>query len=75
MRAVTYLHGSHDLLNLFVVELEYAVEDADLVITQGLLALAMEGKEGLELGFLVGVSFVSAKDIIKELGDGPCDGS
>ena len=71
MRVATYLHRSHNLLDLLVVELKNTVEDTDLVITQRLLALAVEGKEGLQFGLLVGVGFVVAEDVVKQLGDGP----
>ena len=71
MRVATYLHRSHNLLDLLVVELKNTVEDTDLVVTQRLLALAVEGEEGLQFGFLVGVGFVVAEDVVKQLGDGP----
>ena len=71
MRIATYLHRSHNLLDLLVVELKNTVEDTDLVITQRLLALAVEGEEGLQFGFLVGGCFVVAEDVVKQLGDGP----
>ena len=58
-----------------VVELKNTVEDTDLVVTQRLLVLAVEGEEGLQFGLLVGVGFVVAEDVVKQLGDGPRDRS
>ena len=51
---------------MLVVELEDAVEDADLVVAQRLLAVAVELQERLELGFLVRVLVVRAEDVVEE---------
>jgi hypothetical protein len=44
----THLRRRHDLLHVLGVELQHAVEDANLVVTQRLLARAVELEEGLE---------------------------
>jgi hypothetical protein len=42
------LHRCHDLLHVLRVELQHAVEDADLVVAQRLFARSVELEEGLE---------------------------
>lgn len=67
--------GRHDPAHALRVQLQHAIQNADLVVAEGLLTRAMELEEGLELGFFVGVRGVHAKDAVEELGDGPSDGS
>lgn len=49
----TVVNRGHNLLDMAVVERQHTVENDDFVVTQGLLALAMELEEALELGLLV----------------------
>ena len=61
------------MLDLLVVELQNTIEDADFVISQGLLSLTVESEERLEFCFLVRVSLVVAEDVVEKLGNGPCN--
>jgi hypothetical protein len=68
------LDRRHDLLDVLVVQLEHAVQDRDLVVAEGLLALAVELEEALELGLLVRRRLVRAEDGVEELRDRVRDG-
>ena len=70
---MAHLDRGHDGFHVFGVEFEDAVEDADFVITEGLLSGAMELEERLELRLLVRVCLVRAEDMVQKLGDGPGD--
>ncbi len=52
-----------------------AIQDADLIITQRLLAVPVELKERLELRLLVCVPFISTEDVVEKLGYRPGNGS
>ena len=67
------LHGGHDLLDFLVVQLKDAVQYTDLIVTERFLALPVEGQERAKLRFLIRVGLVSSKNVIEELGDGPCN--
>ena len=60
----TDLDRGHDCFHVFGVEFQYAVEDADFVITEGLLSGAVELEEGLELRLLVRVCLVRAENMV-----------
>lgn len=68
---MTHLDRGHDCFHILGVEFQDTVEDADFIITEGLLAGAMELEERLELGLLVRVRFVRAEDMVQKLGNGP----
>lgn len=68
---VTHLDRGHDCFHILGVEFQDAVEDADFIIAEGLLAGAMELEERLELGLLVRVRLVRAENMVQKLGNGP----
>lgn len=41
-----YLHGSHEVDDILLAEFENTVQNADLVVSQGLFSLAVELQEG-----------------------------
>jgi hypothetical protein len=61
------LHRRHDLLDVLVVQLEHAVQDADLVVTQRFLALTVELQERLELRLLVRRRLAGAEHAVEQL--------
>lgn len=63
----------HDLSGGGGVEAEDAVEDGDLVVPEGFLAVLVEGEERFELSLLVRVLLVGAEDVVEQLGDRPGD--
>ncbi len=69
------LHRCHDLLDLLIVQLKNTIENADLVVAQGLLAMTVEGQETLELCFLVSMCLIMSQYVVEELGNRPRDGS
>ena len=69
-----YRDRSHDGLKTLRVQLQHAVEDADLIVAKWLFSLTVELQERLELSLLVRVSFVLAKHIVEKLSYRPSDG-
>ena len=67
-------HGCHDLHDGFRVQLQNTIQNANLVIAQWLFAMSVKLEERFEFRLLVCVPLVSAKNIVKELSDGPSDG-
>lgn len=52
IRVCTYSHGRHELLNMLVVQLQYTVQNTNLVVPQGLLALSVECQERSDAVFI-----------------------
>ena len=61
---VAHLDRGHDGPHILGTESEDAVENADFIITEGLLSGAMELEERLEFRHLVRVCLVRAEDMV-----------
>lgn len=65
MLLAIYLDRRHNLFDLLRIQFQDTVQNRNLVVSQWLLALSVELKEGLELCFLVGGAFVSSENRIE----------
>lgn len=64
---------SHDLLNIFCIQLQHAIKDTDLIVPKRLFATAMELQERLQFCFFIRVGAVNAEHIVKKFSDRPGD--
>lgn len=75
VRNKTDLERGHDLVDFFVVQLENAVKNGDLIISQRFFTGAVKLKERLEFSLLVRMRLVGAKHIVQKFCYWPGDGS
>ena len=67
MGGVVHLHRGHEFFDMLVVQLQDAVQDADLVVAQGLLAVPMERQErpGTQEVLSIAALRVEKRDVLK----------
>ena len=73
-RRLAYVHGRHDRLERLCIELKHSVEDANLVVAQGLVSLSMKLQEGLEFRLFVRVLLIRAEHGVEQACNRPSDG-